>query len=314
MNQRIEIQDLETIRDVARAMHKKGQFREAEALYRHVLAVSPEEHVAAMELGMTLLAQGRYAEGAELYEARLKRTQDPPLGFPRWAGEPLEGKRVLIWPEQGFGDQIMCARFALWLAEHGSNVTLVCKAPLHRLFAQSLPFRVLPAEGRIEFPDPDVWIRTMSLISAVGQRGIECLPYLRANPVQPSFRIGVATRGSPTNQNDDQRSMPSDMAAALLAIPAAGSLLPEHTGARDFQDTAEIIAGLDLVITVDTSIAHLAGAMGKPVWILLPAWGACWRWMHGRSDSPWYPSARLFRQAAPGDWGGVIAEVAEVLP
>ena len=116
-------------------------------------------------------------------------------------------------------------------------------------------------------------------------------------------------RGNPTHKNDAKRSLDPSGAAELLSLPGAVSLAPEHTGARDFQDTADLIAGLDLVISVDTAVAHLAGSLGVPTWILLPSTGVDWRWLRGRKDSPWYPSARLFRQPPTGDWPSVLREV-----
>jgi ADP-heptose:LPS heptosyltransferase len=121
--------------------------------------------------------------------------------------------------------------------------------------------------------------------------------------------VGLVTRGSPTHRNDAHRSLPDALAAELRAAPGAVSLHPEDSGARDLQETAEIIAGLDLVVTVDTAVAHLAGSLGKPTWVLLPAHGCDWRWLRDRLDSPWYPSVRLYRQAAPGGWSEVVAAV-----
>jgi hypothetical protein len=137
--------------------------------------------------------------------------------------------------------------------------------------------------------------------------------YLTAAPRWGIGRIGVKTRGNPAHHNDADRSLPDAEAARLLALPGAVSLEPEDTGAHDFADTAEIIAGLDLVIAADTSTAHLAGALGKPVWILLPYVTTDWRWLSGRSDSPWYGSARLFRQHRPGDWSSLLDEVIAAL-
>jgi ADP-heptose:LPS heptosyltransferase len=121
------------------------------------------------------------------------------------------------------------------------------------------------------------------------------------------------TTGAAYHPNDANRSLPPTVAAELLALPGAVSLRPEDTGARDFQDTADLIAGLDLVITVDTAVAHLAASLGKPTWILLPAAKTDWRWQKERTDSPWYPSVRLFRQGSAGDWAGVIAQVRTAL-
>lgn len=301
--------DFATIGAAARDLSFRGDLMEAEVLFRHAIAQQPDADQARTDLAMTLFAQGRFAEGADFYESRLARVQHPALPWPRWRGEPLEGRRVLIWPEQGLGDQIMCARFAVALSASACDVTLICAPPLQRLFRQSLPLRVLPARGQLAFPDPDVWLWTMSLLKAVGVQAIQSAPYLTADHVTAPYRVGVATRGSATNANDACRSLPNHAAAELLALPGAGSLLPEHTGARDMLDTAEIIAGLDLVVSVDTSIAHLAGAMGKPVWILLPAYGTDWRWLREREDTPWYPSARLLRQKTPGDWSALIDQV-----
>ncbi len=115
--------------------------------------------------------------------------------------------------------------------------------------------------------------------------------------------------GNPGHRNDANRSLKPDQAADLLSLPGAISLRPEDTGAADFAETADIVAGLDLVISVDTAVAHLAGAMGKPVWILLPATGTDWRWLRDRTDSPWYPSAKLYRQSRGEGWDGVISRV-----
>jgi hypothetical protein len=295
----------------------------AEAMFREMFAANPLDHFAAWSLATMRLQDGDFREGAQLHEARLLdagswQWKVPELPFPRWSGEPLDGKRVLIWPEQGLGDQIMFARFALELRARGCDVTLVCAPALERLFQTNLPVRVRPAAGAIEFPDPDLWIWCGSLMAAFvkDEADIPGAPYLRAAGSTPvPFRIGVATRGNPTHENDRQRSLPPEHAETLLGIPGCGSILPEDTGAADFAETAGIVAGLDLVITVDTSIAHLAGAMGKPCWILLPAGATDWRWMRRRADSPWYPSARLFRQPTIADWASVISRVrAELEP
>ena len=125
--------------------------------------------------------------------------------------------------------------------------------------------------------------------------------------------IGVAWRGDPKHPTNVQRSLDDQHRAALEALPGAVSLLPEDTGAADFEATAEIVRGLERVITVDTSIAHLAGAMGKPTWVLLSAENCCWRWQGARTDSPWYPTVRLFRQQTPGDWAPVPGAVRQAL-
>lgn len=124
-------------------------------------------------------------------------------------------------------------------------------------------------------------------------------------------RIGVCWKGNKEHANDANRSLDPRSARRLRRLGM--SLLPEHTGAWDFQDTADIIAGLDLVITVDTSVAHLAASLGKPTWILLPFVETDWRWMKGRTDSPWYPSATLYRQPAPGDWASVLDRIEQNL-
>ena len=305
--------DFPSINDAACETYNVGHYGLAEAMFRHVLAEDPGDHAARQNLGLTVLAQGRWQEGGALYEARLERKPGPGLPYPRWNGEPLDGKRVLLWPEQGLGDQIMCARFVPALVERGCEVTLVCAPTLHRLFAQALPGKVLAARGTIDFDDPEVWLWSMSLLAAVGDPQSGRVPYLHAAPKLSGARIGVATRGSPIHPNDAGRSLPADLAVELLSLSGTMSLLPEHTGVGDMLDTAEIIAGLDLVISVDTSIAHLAGAMGKPVWILLPGRGPDWRWMRERDDSPWYPSARLFRQGDDADWRPVLSAVKEAL-
>jgi tetratricopeptide (TPR) repeat protein len=298
---------------------QQGRRTEAEAAWRRTLALAPGAPSTEAALGALLLADGRYAEGFRLFESRhvIARMAKPRLPYPEWRGEDLTGRKLLIWPEQGFGDQIQFARFAPLAAAAGADVTLLCLPPLQRLFAASLGVRVLAASGQVEFPDPDVWVMAGSLAGRMGVtvETVPGAPYLR--PVDPpapapdGFRVGVMTAGNPAHANDTHRSLPAAMAERLRAgLPGAVvDLRPEATGARDFADSAQVIAGLDLVVAVDTSVAHLAGALGKPVFVLLSAVNTDWRWLRERSDSPWYPSARLYRQAAADDWAPVIDRV-----
>jgi hypothetical protein len=290
---------------------RDGRLAEAEAWFRERLSASPDERMATYGLSVVLLAQGRYAEGADGYDLRhvVSPQPRPELPWPYWRGEDLSGKRLVIFPEQGFGDAIQFARFAPSLREKGADVTLLCHPALERLFA-NLGVRVVAAAGQTEFPDPDYWVQSNSLLRCAGAVADDTpgAAYLSATPRERGG-IGVVGRGNPNHHNDANRSLPPELEARLLALPGARSLSPEVTGARDFQETADIIAGLDLVVTVDTSVAHLAGALGKPVWILLPEHNTDWRWMRGRSDTPWYLSARLYRQEAPGDWTGAIQRV-----
>ena len=291
----------------------------AEALFRQALALDPRHVHARAFLGLALLTQGRMAEGFAAYDAwreipEMQGKAAPHFGVPHWSGEPVAGKNVAIWGEEGFGDQIMYARFAARLREVG----WICHPALVRLVQEGLGMEAIAGAGRrVGLRGADYVAPTSRLPVVFMQRLAVPPPAPYLAPPKPNviagLSIGVATRGNPEHDNDRNRSLPADAAAELLALPGAVSLAPADTGARDFWDTAGIVQGLELVITVDTSVAHLAGALGKPVWILLPALGCDWRWLMGRSDSPWYPSARLFRQTTPGDWSGVLAEVRAAL-
>lgn len=301
------------------ALEAAGRLDEAEAAFRRVLELEPEAHGTSRLLGVLLLSRGRYPEGFRFFEARhaLPRLAKPPLPFPEWRGEPLSGKRLLVWPEQGFGDQIQFARFIPMLTAQNVEVTVLCRPGLERLFAQSLGVAVKAAEGAVDFPDPDAWVMGGSLPArmAVTLDTIPSEPYLRAAGPPPApwagLRVGVMSAGNPEHSNDANRSLSPDDARRLRAIDATiVELNPAVSGANDFADTAAIIAGLDLVVSVDTAVAHLAGAMGKPCWVLIPAVSTDWRWLRDRTDSPWYPSMRLYRQATPGDWAPELARIA----
>jgi hypothetical protein len=299
-----------------------GDLPAAEALFGQALALDPDYARSQASLGLVLLAQGRMAEGFSLYDAwrripNLATKTAPEMDLPQWTGEPVAGKNLVVWGEEGFGDQIMFARFAARLREEGAQVGWVCSEALVRLVREGLGMDAIAAGGRVEIRGADYVVPTSRLPVVFMQRLAQPppAPYLaqpRPNVVE-GFRIGIVARGRPEHDNDHNRSLPPKAAAELMALPGAVSLAQADTGARDFWDTAGIVAGLDLVISVDTSVAHLAGALGKPVWLLLPAVGCDWRWQTGRGDSPWYASMRLFRQTTPGDWSGVLAEVRAAL-
>lgn len=267
--------------------------------------------------GWDLLAAGNYALGLSLMEAnRYGRGRSPivkpTLSFPEWDGAPVGS--LLVVPDQGLGDQIQYARFIPELLRRAERVTLLANRAVAPLFHQ-LGCQVMIADGTVQIPRHDAWVMSGSLSLRLGVR-LETLsgaPYLRAPnglaKFPPDLRYGVVWRGSPTHSNDRNRSMSAADAAPLLAVPGAFCLHPEDTKARDMADTAAIIDKLEAVVTVDTSVAHLAGAMGKRTLVMLPAVHTDWRWLKGRADSPWYGSLRLYRQTQAGEWSTVVKAV-----
>jgi Flp pilus assembly protein TadD len=332
-----------------------GRDAPAEAALRHALSLSPHHAGAQFNLSYLLLRQGRYEEGWRRFESRdWYAALAQRLPCPRWQGQPLEGRRVLITYEAGHGDMIHFIRYAPLLKARGAaHLTLLCHPALKRLMA------LMPALDSVigfdeSLPDAnwDVWTPLMSLPYHLGTRLgppptnlPATLPYLhasdalraqwRAHLPRDTVLVGLAWKGNPRFENDADRSLPSLSALAPLAqVPGvcfvslqkgAGeeeALHPPagmrwhtlHRPLEDFLDTASLIQCLDLVISVDSAAAHLAGALGKPCWVLLPAYMPDWRWLQGRDDSPWYPGVmRLFRQASAGHWGPVVDDVARQL-
>lgn len=289
-------------------LEDQRRWADAEAVYRDMLRREPNDPVMRRQLAFLLLRLGRYAEGWPYYEARYDKPGDrrrPNLSFPEWQGEPVNS--LVIWPEQGLGDQIQYIRYVKPLMDRGVLVTVVCTPALQRLFAP-LGCEIIVAEGRVDIPARDAWVLSASLPLRMGTtlETIPPAPYLPG--AEGGQGVGLAVRGAAIHPDDANRSIPEDMAAALAALPGVRRLEQDATGARDLAETAEIIRGLETVITVDTALAHVAGAMGKPTWLMLPYKGD-WRWLTDRTDSPWYPSIRIFRQPAPGDWTSVVADI-----
>ncbi len=301
----------------------------AETCLRTALALAPDLPEVPGNLAIALLKQGKYTEGWRHYEGRWR---SPQLSWPVWAtavwqGEPV--RHLLLWAEQGYGDTLQFARLVPLVRERVETLTVLAPAPLHPVLqGLGVPLTTEPVPHDAALP----------LLSLPGLLGITLgnlpqPPYLSAAPVPLSGngqrRIGWVWASKADHPTAPRRSIPLPLWAPLLALPDVqwvslqkevspterqqlsdwGVLQPELT---DFGATAAWVAALDLVIAVDTAVAHLAGALARPVWILLP-WAADWRWLTEREDSPWYPSARLFRQSEPGQWEPVLAQVKAAL-
>lgn len=324
---------------------------EAEQCYRTALSLDASWSKASFNLSYLLLRQGRFDEGWECLGVRnwvpafVRQLDCPP-----WQGESLLGKSVLIGYEAGHGDMIQFCRYAAVLKEQGAaSITLVCHPALKTLFA-SVPGvdSVVALDEPLPSSGWDVWTLPMSIPRYCKTR-IDTIPadipYLHVpaslirkwGALMPDggLRVGLVWKGNPNFENDAERSLPSlDLLAPLGRVagvhlyslqkgageaealqPPAGLQLT-HVGSQlaDFADTAAVLMNLDLLICVDTAVAHLAGALGRPCWVLLPDYKTDWRWLTEREDSPWYPGGmRLFRQPAAGDWSPVVAAVAAAL-
>ncbi|MEX8493900.1 tetratricopeptide repeat protein [Sphaerotilus sp.] len=334
----------------------------AEACHHRALSLDPSLDSAAVNLAYVLLRQGRWAEG---WPALERRPSSAALAVhfaavPRWQGEPLDGRSILLGFEAGQGDMIMFLRYVGEVRARGAGaITLLCHPSLKRLCRELL----CPAvEHVIAFNDPvprvgwDCWSPLMSLPGLCGttpDRVPAALPYLQVPdacidaarawlPERPHggpapLRIGLVWRGNPAFENDAARSLPSLATLAPLGAAAheAGWAvqwvsLQKGMGEdeaqtppaefrqwccpsahlNDFVDTAAVVAQLDLVIAVDTAVAHLAGALDRPCWLLLPDYKTDWRWLTAREDTPWYPGMCLFRQAEGEAWVATVARVA----
>ena len=331
-------------------LHGLGRLDAALASFARALAIRPDYADAHWSEALCRLLAGDFAAGWAKYEwrwrTRLHADAGQTFAQPPWLGEPeVAGKTVLLHAEQGFGDTIQFCRYATLLAERGARVVLQVQPELKSLLVALAGVHVVLARGE-PLPDFDFHCPLLSLPLAFGTTlGTipSRIPYLAPRPAPVERwrarlaaarppRIGIAWSGNAQHRNDRHRSIGLGLFARLLYV--GGTLVslqkelrdgdrqwlaahPEvlHAGddLSDFADTAVLISLLDVVISVDTVVAHLAGAMGKPVWILLPALGVDWRWLLGREDSPWYPSARLFRQPAVGDWDSVMERVASEL-
>jgi tetratricopeptide (TPR) repeat protein len=319
-----------------------GRYEEALTSYERALELNPALAEAAWNKGLIKLVHGDFHNGWRLYESRWGvKSLKLPRRFPekpRWRGvEPISGKVVLLHAEQGYGDTIQFSRYCAKVAALGARVLLSAPMGLRSLLSSAPGVYEVIVQGAA--PAFDFHCSLMSLPLAFGTE-LSDIPvsarYLRAEqsaiarwadrlagrPQVP--RVGLVWSGRPTHNNDLNRSIPlqelipvtrcelnwislqKEVRTAddpcLTSTPAVLRLGEELT---DFADAAALIENLDLVVTVDTAMAHLAGALGKPVWILLP-YVADWRWLQNRDDSPWYPSARLFRQSARVDWAQVI--------
>ncbi len=332
---------------------------EAERSFRRAIELDANYKLASFNFSYLLLRQGRFEEGWRCLEARNGYVQlESLLTFPRWHGEPLLGKSLLIGVEAGHGDMIQFSRYAAVLKAQGAvRIALICHPALKALFST-----LDGVDSVIALDEPlppaiwDFWTPLLSIPFHCQTRldSIPAtLPYLRAERTKAEFwasrmsrdcgrdcgrestpealRIGLLWKGNPRFENDADRSLPNlKILASLGALagvrffslqkgageedaahpPASLALVNLGAEIADFADTAAIVENLDLVICVDTAVAHLAGAMGKACWVLLPDYKTDWRWLTERSDSPWYPGVmRLFRQPRMGDWATVLGEV-----
>ena len=341
--------DVATLCNLGCTLDALGDNDGAASCFRMALEVEPTSPLARFNLSSHLLLEGNFAEGWREYEQRWEVRQfagkREPFAQPQWRGEPIRGARIYVYAEQGLGDTLHFLRYIPVLVELGAEVVLEVQPFLHALVRDNYPAVRVVTKG--ERPEEVDWHCPLLSLAGVFRTDLSNLPaavpYLHAGTEKKGIwsrrlggdelRVGMVWTGNPEHTRDRMRSIPITQFGRLTEVKAATffslqkGLTAERWGEvaaatrgvtdlgwalEDFTDTAAIVANLDLVITVDTSVAHLVGALGKPVWILLPH-APDWRWLKDRTDSPWYPTAKLFRQTVAGQWGDVLDRVAKDL-
>jgi len=340
--------DVRAHQNLGVALQVLGRIAEAEAAFRMALRIDPGYATARWNLAVLKLLTGHFREGFQEFEARFSKNEPVPLRYaalPLWDGSSFAGKTLLVHAEQGFGDTFQFLRYLPLVAERGGKVLFECQhESLRDLLTASLRGTAFVYVRGETIPEVDLQTPLLSLPRIFGTT-LETIP-LSVPYLMPlmkglerwrerlqsdnGFRVGLVWAGRP--KPDPKRSASLQALAPLATVPGtvfyslqvgsgseqalnppAGMNLLDYTAElRDFSATASLAANLDLIITIDSAAAHLAGALGIPVWLLLP-YAADWRWLTGRNDSPWYPGMRLFRQERPGDWCGPVATMVEML-
>ena len=330
-----------------------ANFQAAVECFDRALTIQPSNRLVMWDRALALLAGGDFARGFAAYDVRFdlddasmgfdrKLRAVRSVALPLWQGEDLAGRTIYIYSEQGLGDTLQFARFLPLVARRGARILFECPRELLRLFSTFPGIAELRQEGA-PIPQADYHLPMMSLPNRLGITLANLpaqVPYLAAPTTGPvlgrpqgtRIAAGIVWAGRPQHTNDQNRSLTLEemlplaeltgltlcslqkgkRAEDIISCGARGLVYDLGPAINDFADTARLVMQLDVVITVDTSVAHLAGALGRPVFVLLPN-APDWRWMGAREDLPWYPTMRLFRQATPRDWKGVIDRVRDSL-
>ena len=326
----------EAATNLGTALTRQNRLREAIRAYRTSLTLRPGDANTEFAFSLALLLNGEFAEGWRLFEARravmsMRENYQRRLEVPRCPPEELvalpAGRTVLVLAEQGFGDMIQYVRYVPLLVRRGLNVILEAPSELRKLFSGIPNVTLIDPSDPLPDGSTASFLLSLPLAFSTELRSIPAnVPYLHApSGIRDGARIGIVVSGDPAHPHDRHRSIPLTRLTPLItirgfqfvivqrdirgadraAVETYGIAAPEL---RDFADTAALLNQLDLLITVDTSVAHLAGALGVPVWLML-RYSPDYRWLLGRTDSPWYPTMRLYRQPSPGDWDSVIEAV-----
>ena len=326
------------LKHLGAVLRDQQKLDEALAVLQRAAKAQPKDGDIGYNLSITHLTAGRLREGFALYDARFAKYHVKPLPGRVWSGGEVRGRTVLVSAEQGLGDAIQFVRYLPALAARGARVVLRAPPGLLRLL-EGFPGVAALVPRDAALPAYDMYCHLMSLpdLLRLPDPMPMAVPYLTADVADvaawrarlaalPGRRVGLVWAGNPGFAADHLRSIPLPDLQGLGAMPGVSfvslqkeaSALPafplvDWTGElRDLADTAALITALDLVISVDTGVAHLAGALGAPVWVL-NRFDTCWRWLTGREDSIWYPSLRLFRQTVPGEWAGPLRDLAAAL-